>query len=156
MRRSFCRRKAVITDSRAKSGQLWQNVWPVQPWEAQADDPSGCCRMACPGSVSGSCPNANEPGSSAMLPVHDRRDMTGPFLPGGLKSDCPRLPHLPQFCLPGQHLDGRLADCPLHVGREFHHPAALGNIDRWSSLPCSGHDSIHCLRSDQWSMLESK
>ena len=35
MRRSFCRRKAVITDSRAKSGQLWQNDWPVQPWEAQ-------------------------------------------------------------------------------------------------------------------------
>jgi hypothetical protein len=35
MRRSFCRRKAVITDGRAKSGQLWQNDWPVQPWEAQ-------------------------------------------------------------------------------------------------------------------------
>jgi len=35
MRRSFCRRKAVITDSRAKSGQLWQNDWPVQPWETQ-------------------------------------------------------------------------------------------------------------------------
>jgi hypothetical protein len=93
----------------------------------------------------------------SSLAVHDCGDVAGSFFSGVSNPIAPGFPIYPNFaCAMTISKDGLLAgNCTLSENFKLtQQPSGTLTVDR--SLPSRWHDSLRCLRSDQWRMFESK